>query len=84
MQNTQFKGYEDLANSIIKMAADDYMAAYREHLKKPDSKNTARKMTAIQHFFRSEWFSILTTVDPEVLIKGLQELVKNTEDKNGN
>lgn len=45
--------YENLANAIILQAVKDY---------KSNSKECER-------FFRSEWFKVLTNVDPDYIIK---------------
>lgn len=54
--------YENLANAIIIQAANDYLHAIEP-----------TEITSIEKFFRSEYFSALTSVDPERLIKRLQE-----------
>jgi len=54
--------YEELANAIVLQAVKDY----RLH---DDLKELAR----IERFFRSDWFSVLTNVDPEILITKLRK-----------
>ena len=55
------ENYEELANSIILQAVKDYRNCC----------NKTRR--SIERFFRSEWFSVLTTLDGEMLIKKLRE-----------
>ena len=52
--------YEALANAIITQAAKDYRTAA------PQGK------AAIRRFFRSAYFTILTSLDPEYLIARLE------------
>jgi len=52
--------YEALANAIITQAAKDYRTAA------PQGK------AAIRRFFRSAYFAILTSLDPEYLIARLE------------
>lgn len=54
--------YEKLANAIIMQAAKDYR-----------NTNNLSDIASIERFFRSDWFSVLTSVDPEFLIKRLRE-----------
>ena len=52
--------WENLANAIVLQAVEDWKAA----------KTTQRSY--IEWFFRSEWFGVLTKLDPELLIRRLQ------------
>ena len=54
--------YENLANAIVLSAVRDY--------RKSTSKD---EIQSIERFFRSEWFSVLTSVDAEFLIRTLRE-----------
>lgn len=54
--------YEKLANAIIVQAVKDYR-----------NTSSPSEIQSIERFFRSEWFSVLTSVDPEFLIKRLRE-----------
>lgn len=58
--------HEELANAIIIQAINDYRKLW--HWKRDDH----AKIDFIS-FFYSEWFSILTTLDPEWLIEKLEE-----------
>lgn len=58
------KNYEDLANAIIIQAVKDY-----RRTKSPQVRSE------IKHFFKSEWFSMLTNVDGDMLIKKLEREV---------
>ena len=63
--------YENLANAIITTAAKDYMAALKILKKSPANVNA--KSTVSERFFRSSWYTALTSVDSEFLIRRLRE-----------
>ena len=54
--------YENLANAIVLRAVKDY----RLH-------DNEQELARIERFFRSDWFSVLTNVDPEILIDKLRK-----------
>ena len=56
------KPYEDLANGIVLQAVKDY----RLH-------DDERELASIERFFRSGWFSTLTSINPEMLISKLRK-----------
>lgn len=51
--------YEDLANAIIIRACQDYKTGYMSDC-------------SFKRFCRSDWFKILTTVNPEYLIEKME------------
>ena len=57
--------YENLANGIILLAVSDYRQAMK--------RGHQEMQTSIEQFFRSDWFSVLTALNPERLIQRLQE-----------
>jgi hypothetical protein len=54
--------YQELANAIVLQAVKDY----RLH-------DNEQQLARIERFFRSNWFSVLTNVDPEILITKLRK-----------
>ena len=54
--------YENLANAIILQAVKDYRL--------PDNESELKK---IERFFHSDWFSVLTSLDPDLLIQKLRK-----------
>ncbi len=54
--------YENLANAIVLSAVRDYRNSSNED-----------EIKSIERFFRSDWFSVLTSVDAEFLIRTLRE-----------
>lgn len=72
--------WEDLANGIIKQATDEYKKAL-ERIKKTDhygwKLNAAQEIHSLNRWFRGEWFSMLTQVDPEYIIENLNKYYGN-------
>ena len=60
--------YKELANAIIIQAVKDYRKAL-----KYDERGRKRE---IEKFFRSEWFTVLTNISGEMLIRELRAEVK--------
>ena len=54
--------YEELANAIVLQAVKDY----RLH-------DDEQELDSIERFFRSGWFSALTSINPEMLISKLRK-----------
>ena len=57
--------YENLANAIILQAVSDYRMAKKSRNKRVEAE--------VLRFFRSQWFGVLTEVEPEYLIRRLDE-----------
>lgn len=66
--------WEALANAIVIQAAKDYKAAYRKlnNSRKKNSEAERMKNECLR-FFRSKWFTELTKVDGEYLIRRLNK-----------
>ena len=54
--------YENLANAIVLQAVKDYRLTDDE-----------AELAEIERFFRSDWYGVLTDVDPEYLIRRLRK-----------
>lgn len=54
--------YDELANAIVLQAVRDY----RLH-------SNRNELAKLEEFFRSGWFSSLTSLDPELLLAKLKE-----------
>ena len=54
--------YEELANAIVLQAVKDYRLNDGE-----------QELASIERFFRSGWFSTLTSINPEMLISKLRK-----------
>ena len=69
------KPYEELANAIIILAAEDYRNVCRILSLNPYNHNAIIKKERLLEFFRSTWFGRLTMTDPEILIERLDKEV---------
>ena len=67
-------GYIELAKAIIAQAAKDYRAALNQLSLNPNDKVAQRERNSIERFFRSDFFSILTNLNGEVLLAKLKEV----------
>ena len=63
--------YVDLANAIVKQAADDYRSALKGNL--VGGKPPEEVIPKIEKFFRSEWYRTLTKVDADYLLEELRK-----------
>lgn len=68
--------YEQLANAIILQAVTDYRSALKKIKRNPKNKDVIDEALRIECFLRSAWFSHLTSVDGEYLIRRLQDEVR--------
>lgn len=64
--------YENLANAIVLSAVEDYRKALKKYSKNRDSKSAKAEVDSLERFFRSQWYSVLTSVDGEFLIRKLR------------
>lgn len=65
--------YEHLANEIILQAVRDYRQALSKHKQHPGNKEAKLMIEDCERFFRSSWYSALTSIDGEKLIEKLKE-----------
>ena len=64
--------YENLANAIILQAVKDYRVTLKSLKAKPGNRRAQADKDGIERFFRSQWYSALTSVDGEMMIRSLQ------------
>ena len=67
--------YENLANAIVGQAAKDYLSALKKLKKNPRNKMAMDEAMRLEKFFHSGWYGVLTSVDPDYLIRKLREKV---------
>ena len=65
------EAYERLANAIILQAVKDYRRTLKRLSRRPHDSDSKEDKMDLEEFFSSDWFSILTSLDPEVLIEKL-------------
>lgn len=74
-KNHSITSYENLANAIILLAVKDYRKALKYLDRNPSNRSAQSDKAEVERFFRSQWYSALTGVDGEMLIRSLQEEV---------
>jgi len=67
--------YENLANAIILSAVEDYRKILQRRSLHPEKEVYLQDKASLERFFRSDWFGVLTSIDPELLIRKLREEV---------
>ena len=75
--------YERLANAIVLQAVADYRVALKKIKAQPKNREAISEALEIEKFFRSGWYSILTDVDGEYLIRRLQDEIRQSESIRG-
>lgn len=73
---TKKEAFENLANAIIMKAVIDYKAALIKLRRCKTFKGRANARAVISEceaFFKSQWFGILTDLDPQMLIRKIKE-----------
>lgn len=60
--------YENLANAIILQAVKDYRISLKCLKVNPNNRDALADKDEVERFFRSQWFSVLTSIDGETLI----------------
>lgn len=68
--------YQLLANAIVEQAADDYFCLVAGFTKTKNEADRKDKINALQKFFLSDWYILLTKVDGAYLMKKLNEKAK--------
>lgn len=69
--------YENLANAIVLRAVRDYRKAVKTLQEKPRNKKAKEEIRSIEKFIKSEWFDVLTKINPEKLLESLHMEVKD-------
>lgn len=67
--------YQRLADEIVLFAVKDYRKALRTLKYHPENDTARRSKREVEKFFNSQWFGVLTEIDPEMLISRLRKEV---------
>ena len=68
-----YEPYKELGAAIILQAVKDYRTATRKYRKGKDTEKHQATMNEIESFIRSEWFGVLSDIEPEMLLNRLRE-----------
>ena len=69
-------GYTRLANAIVIQAAKDYRTSLRQLNTNPQNSVAMHTKGEVEKFFHSGFYSALTSIDPDMLIRKLNEEVQ--------
>lgn len=72
----QEDGYTKLGNAIILQAVKDYRDALRTLRRNPYHNDANSTKNEVERFFHSQWYGMLTSIDPDMLIRKLKEEVE--------
>ena len=70
-----FSREQELANAIITQAAEDYRDALRMLKQNPSYKEALQMKSECEQFFGSDWYLMLTKVDPELIMMRIRKEV---------
>ena len=69
--------YKKLANAVVLQAAEDYRRALKTLKRCDQDKEALSVKEECERFFQSGWFTVLTEVDGEWLMRKLKEEAKS-------
>ena len=72
---SNLKPYEELEKAIVLQSLRDYREAVKKLSRGRKNRDAQDTKDECLRFFRSKWFSLLTDLDPEFLIRRLDEEV---------
>ncbi len=67
------KRYRELINAVILQAVKDYRLSLRILKQQPDSRPAAAMKADVEEFLHSDWFGMMTKIDPDYLIDRLRK-----------
>ena len=75
--NENLDCYENLANAIVLQAVKDYKKSLHQLENNPRNRDAIHEKVRLEKFFRSQWYGVLTNLDPERLMAGVKERVQH-------
>lgn len=73
--------YQNLANAIILQAVKDYKKVLRRLARNPQNQDAQREKKRLERFFFSQWYGVLTDLDPKLLISGVMKRMHMEEEE---
>ena len=65
--------WQSLANAIVMQAVKDWRASVQILKKRPRYEKAKAMKADCERFFRSDWFTVLTDVDGNVILRRLKQ-----------
>ncbi len=75
------EAWEDFANAIVLLGIKDYEHALRRLIRHPESKSAQNEVKRHEAFFYSDWFGVLTDLEPSYLIRKMKERLEMDEER---
>ena len=73
--------YQNLANAIILLAVKDYKTVLRRLMRNPHNQDAQREKKRLERFFFSQWYGVLTDLDPKRLISEVKKQLRIEEEE---
>ena len=73
--------YQNLANAIILLAVKDYKTVLHRLMCNPHNQDAQREKKRLERFFFSQWYGVLTDLDPKRLISGVMKQLHIEEEE---
>lgn len=70
-------GVENLSGAIVAQAAKDYYSAYKALLEGSRTATAKHTMAECKRFFFSDWFMLLSSMNPDALIDTIESKVES-------
>lgn len=70
-------GVENLSGAIVAQAAKDYYGAYKALLEGSRTATAKHTMAECKRFFYSDWFMMLSNMNPDTLIDTIEAKVES-------
>lgn len=67
---------QELANAVVAQAAKDYLSKLRLLKCHPEDAKAKQETMELERFFHSNWYGMLTDVDPDYLISRLKKFAE--------
>lgn len=67
------QGWLNLAQAVVKSAANDYRFALKRLAADPGNRSAQASARELETFFRSGWFHILCDLDGDLLIRNVRK-----------
>ncbi len=75
--NENLDCYENLENAIVLQAVKDYKKVLHHLENNPKNRDALHEKVRLEKFFRSQWYGVLTDLEPERLMAGVKERVRH-------
>lgn len=79
---SEFRPYVNLANAIVKSVARDYKKTLKRLLLDPEDLGALYLKGEAERFFLSDWYQVLTDINPKYLIRKIQQEVGYCDQNN--